>query len=85
MILKEKKDYSKIIKIIIDELRQLKGTTEVVDSNAGYIDGRLNNNHFFIIDIKNEYEAYLSVSYYGLHRIIMPVDRIRILLRQLSK
>lgn len=70
---------------IANEITWLKGEVKVIEYSKGYIDGYLSNNTFFIIAIEDEYGARISVNDYGLHRVLMPVDKINSFLRQLSK
>lgn len=70
---------------LINELISLEATTIVIDKNVGYIDGKLKNNHFYIIDIRNKFEAYVSISNFGIYRALMPIDKIHKLLRKLSQ
>ena len=70
---------------IANETTWLKGRIEVIEYSKGYIDGRLSNNTFFIIALDNEFEARISVNDYGLHRVLIPVNKINSFLRQLSK
>ena len=70
---------------IANEITWLKGEVKVIEYSKGYIDGRLPNGSFFIISFNNEYEVKISVSKYGLHQCLIPIDKIKVLLRQLSK
>ena len=84
MMTKEEK-LAQIVGGIANEITWLKGKVEVIEYSKGYIDGRLSNNTFFVIALDNEFEARISVITYGLVRVLFPVDKINMFLRQLSK
>lgn len=84
MMTKEEK-LAQIVGGIANEITWLKGKVEVIEYSKGYIDGRLSNNTFFVIALDNEFEARISVITYGLVRVLIPVDKINMFLRQLSK
>ena len=83
MMTKEEK-LAQIVGGIANEITWLKGKVEVIEYSKGYIDGRLSNNTFFVIALDNEFEARISVITYGLVRVLIPVDKINMFLRQLS-
>ena len=84
MMTKEK-TFAQVVGGIANEITWLKGEVKVIEYSKGYIDGRLPNGSFFIISFNNEFEAKISVSKYGLHQCVIPIDKVNVLLRQLSK
>ena len=84
MMTKEKK-WEQVIGQVANEMTWLKG--EVIDTpcySAGYIEVRLRNGYFTVIQLNNEFEAEVRIASFGGFKAIINVNDLTNLLAKLS-
>lgn len=84
MMTKEKR-WEQVIGQVANEMTWLKG--EVIDTpcySAGYIEVRLRNGYFTVIQLNNEFEAEVRIASFGGFKSIISTNEVISLLNKLS-